>query len=534
MKKTTLVVLLSAVFLLSFSSLFSQNAPITTAGSVQACPDSIASIPVFVNDFNGISAITLRLDYDPALLTFVTVTHINPVFNTTGLFFYDNPVSANVHKIVIAWTDLTARTLPNGTKLFDIQLYYLSGSPTLTFNNTANGGGDCEYANAAGMPLNDMPTATYYINSQVTSNPTVGAAGTITGTSTVCQGATGVVYSVAPIANAQWYTWQVPTGATIVSGSFSNVIAVDYSTSAISGNIIVYGSNLCGNGTPSPPFPVTVNPLAAAAGTITGTASVQQGQTGVQYSVAPIANATTYSWSVPPGATITSGNNTNAITVSFSPTASSGNITVFGSNSCGNGTTSPPFPVTVGMATELELTNIIVPGGTTICYDALLTIILAGNGTYFTVQNGAVVTLIAGQNIRMLPGTTVQSGGYMHAYITTTGQFCPPLPPLVAVTGIERNTEGLATIAPFTEPAGPQLKIYPNPTSGSFTMEVTGLDETMPAFVEIYSIMGEKIISKTLSGTGKQEFNLSEKPSGLYFIKVASEGFSKTLKLVKQ
>ena len=534
MKKNVSIFLLSTILLFSAYHTFSQNAPITTAGSVQACPDSLTSIPIIVDDFTSISALTLRLDYDPSLLTYANVTHINPILNITGVFFYQTIVSPNVHMIKIAWTDLTARTLPNGSKLFDIQLYYISGSPTVSFNNTSNAGGDCEYAGGDGYALNDMPTATYYIDAQITGSPQVGPAGTIAGTSTVCQGQAGVIYTVPAIPNAQWYTLTIPSGGTIVSGSSSNSITVDFSTSASSGNISVFGSNLCGGGTPSPDFPLTVDPLPDPAGTITGTATVSQGQTGVVYTVPPIPNAQWYTWTVPAGATIVSGSLSNSISVDFSATASSGIITVYGSNACGDGALSPPFPVTVGMATQIELTNIIIPNGTTICYDATQTIILAGNGTYFTVENGGSVTLIAGLNIKMLPGTTVQPGGYMHAYITTTGQFCPPVPPIVAVNGSEGSTEGLATITPFTELAGPKVKIYPNPTSGSFTMEFTGLAETTPAYVEIYSIMGNKIISRTFSGTNSEVFNLSEKPAGLYFVKIASEGFSRTLKVVKQ
>jgi hypothetical protein len=92
---------------------------------------------------------------------------------------------------------------------------------------------------------------------------------------------------------------------------------------------------------------VTYPSLPAAAGTITGTASVCQGQTGVGYSVPVITNATDYIWTLPAGATISAGFNTNSITVNFSASAVDGDITVKGSNSCGTGTVSANYPVTV-------------------------------------------------------------------------------------------------------------------------------------------------------------------------------------------
>jgi hypothetical protein len=78
---------------------------------------------------------------------------------------------------------------------------------------------------------------------------------------------------------------------------------------------------------------------------------------------------------------------------------------------------------------NLLLQNITVGSGQSECYDATLTITLAGGGTYYTVQNGGNVTLIAGHNILMMPGTTLQSGSSVMAKITTTGTYCIPAPP---------------------------------------------------------------------------------------------------------
>ncbi len=70
----------------------------------------------------------------------------------------------------------------------------------------------------------------------------------------------------------------------------------------------------------------------------------------------------------------------------------------------------------------------IIASGQSECFDALQTITTAGGGTNFTVQNGGNVTLIAGQKILMLPGTIMQSGSYIMAKITTSGQYCGEIP----------------------------------------------------------------------------------------------------------
>ncbi|MAR66476.1 MAG: hypothetical protein CL833_04400 [Crocinitomicaceae bacterium] len=71
-------------------------------------------------------------------------------------------------------------------------------------------------------------------------------------------------------------------------------------------------------------------------GSISGPGSVCENESGVSYSLA--TSFDTYSWSVPSGATITSGAGTNSITVDFG--SSSGNVSVTGSNSCGSNSSS--------------------------------------------------------------------------------------------------------------------------------------------------------------------------------------------------
>lgn len=69
-------------------------------------------------------------------------------------------------------------------------------------------------------------------------------------------------------------------------------------------------------------------------GAISGPATVCPNQVGVGYSVANDPNASSYSWSVPAGASITSGQGTSAIVVDFG--SSSGNVSVSATNACGS------------------------------------------------------------------------------------------------------------------------------------------------------------------------------------------------------
>ncbi len=182
--------------------------------------------------------------------------------------------------------------------------------------------------------------------------------------------------------------------------------------------------------------------------------------------------------------------------------------------------TGIPVPVTQ------NIQNVSVSTGSTPCFGALQTITVAGAGTTFTVQNGGSATLVAGQNILYYPGTNVLAGGYMHGYIAPGGPFCVTTIPAVPVIageedGYPRNDKKTS----FT--------VYPNPTTGKFTLELTGIDFSEKVRVEIYGMKGEKVLAKELTERKTHDFSLSEVPAGLYFVRVVAGEKAETMKLVK-
>lgn len=93
---------------------------------------------------------------------------------------------------------------------------------------------------------------------------------------------------------------------------------------------------------------ITVNPLPAAAGAISGTAALCQGTTGVTYSISPLTNANSYTWTITPPAAGNPAGATSTVQINWSPSYSgSAIVTVKGVNNCGEGTPSPGFPVTL-------------------------------------------------------------------------------------------------------------------------------------------------------------------------------------------
>jgi len=348
-----------------------------------------------------------------------------------------------------------------------------SGSQSISVNYTNSNG--C----AAPSPVS------YSVN--VTNVP--GPAGPISGTSSVCEGGNNYVYTVAPIFNTHSYVWTLPAGATIVAGQYSNSITVDFALGASSGNITVYGNNMCGNGTASPPFPVTVILLPDSAGTIIGPNSLCQGATGIVYSVPAITNATGYVWTFPAGATIVSGANTNNVTVDFSMSAVSGNITVYGTNSCGNGTVSPSFALT--MLTTPQ-TPIITNVGPILTSDAP-----AGNQWYY---QGTIIPGATNQT-----DTATQNGIYWDV-VTLNGCSSAPSNQIdIVVIGINSNQ-------------GPGISVYPVPNDGRFTLSINSASKESFTVSVINNLGVEVYFQKDVSitGTVNMVIDLRPIPSGIY------------------
>jgi hypothetical protein len=342
------------------------------------------------------------------------------------------------------------------------------------------------YTNVSGC---SSPTPTTF---NVTVNPMPGAAGNIVGPATVCGGAQGIVYSVGPIANAVTYVWALPAGATIVAGFQTNTITVDFAANASSGNITVYGDNLCGSGTLSPPYAVTITALPEAAGIISGDTTVCQGTTGAIYSVATIVNATGYAWSVPAGASIVAGANTNTITVDFASNATSGVVSVHGTNSCGSGVASPDLNVTVS---PIPPTPIITQVGDSL----LMSNVPTGNQWYFA---GAPIPGANGQYLYI----TVIPGEYW-CVVTWNGCTSDTSIHIVLPTGI---IDPAATSAVFN--------VFPVPNDGSFTVSIAYPKEGL-FNIKVYNNLGvmvSKLDGVEVNGYVERKMDLTVLPDGLY------------------
>ena len=352
---------LAALFLLPVINSFARNAPVTTAAMKLACPSSSVDVPITVNGFTSVCAITLRIEYDPTKATFFGAVGNSALANMS---ITSMPISANLAKIMVVWSDVTPVTLPANAALLTLTMNFIGGSTDLTFNNTSGGGQECEYADEAGNAMTDTPTASYYINGSI-SSLAVGATGSITGSSTVCAGATGVAYSIAAVTNATSYSWALPSGFNMATGSNTNAITVNVSGSAISGNISVTPSNACGSGTPSPNYAVTVNPALPVSVVIAASANPVCAGTSVTFTATPANGGTTpaYQWKV-------NGVNTgsNSATYSYVPSNNDVVACVLTSNAtCPTGNPATSNSITMAVSANLPVSLSIAASANPVC-----------------------------------------------------------------------------------------------------------------------------------------------------------------------
>jgi hypothetical protein len=195
---------------------------------------------------------------------------------------------------------------------FSVANPYSGPSTTYTYTYT-NGNGCTNTSSPATITVNPLPAVSF---SGLASSYAIGATpATLTGSPA------GGTFS----------------GPGISGNTFSPAVA------GIGGPYVIFYTYTNGNGcTNSSNQSTTVNNCAVPAtpGSITtvgGTAKVCPGQSKT-YSIAIVPGATSYSWTAPSGANITSGQGTNSINVNYTSgfTAASGTLSVIAINSCGN------------------------------------------------------------------------------------------------------------------------------------------------------------------------------------------------------
>jgi hypothetical protein len=190
---------------------------ITTIGAPVGgtpCIGSNVVIPVTVSNFDDVGAISLSLNFNPAILTYVSATSAFPAFSV----FY-NPAVPGVLKA--GGFDSQPDALPDGSALFYLTFTYNGGTSALAWDNSTPE--SCEYASfETGLAFCDTPTATYYVDGSVTGYPRTSAV--MTGSTTICDlGTTDLTINFT--GSSPW-TYSINGGTAVTTASNPETVPV--------------------------------------------------------------------------------------------------------------------------------------------------------------------------------------------------------------------------------------------------------------------------------------------------------------------
>jgi hypothetical protein len=251
----------------------------------------------------------------------------------------------------------------------------------------------------------------------------------ITGNTSVCQTLPSSVLSTFS-AYATSYDWSInPAAAGSFSGNTASVTLNWNPLFAGVATVTVMGSNaLCSNGPVSDPLVITVNAIPDDPGSVSGLTSVCQSTSGVIYSILPVAHAVTYSWTLPPGASVIGPSTGNSISVNFGAAAASGNISVVGMNGCGSSTNPSLLPVTTHARPVAGLSGSVSPNLNDV---VIYTSDAAMSNYQWTVSAGGQITAGGGNSDNTITIRWINGGSQTVGVNYENSDHCVALSPSV-------------------------------------------------------------------------------------------------------
>lgn len=234
-----------------------------------------------------------------------------------------------------------------------------------------------------------------------------------------------------------------------------------------------------------------------AAGPISGSTSVCQGQGEEKYSVAGISGALSYVWTLPIGATGTS--TTNSITVNYGISSVSGNITVKGINACCDGDISI-LPITVGSKPQTPAISI----------NGMVLHSSSSTGNQWYNRNGPI------NGAMMQDYLAITSGDY---YVIVTTAKCNS--DQSNIIKVEITGDELVNV-------NEEFRIYPNPTRNELHIETDNNAHIIR--LQLFNSMGQVVFKGEM--IGQTDISTSLFPPGVYLIRFEKDKITKVNKVV--
>ena len=406
-------------------------------------------------------AVTPSINVSPSVTTSYSVASTATVGCPSTMAITVNVIPAPVISIsgstVICVTGtnvLTATGANSYTWNTGVNSASISDSPTVTTNYTVAG------TNTVGCINTKTVTIT------VSGNPTI----SINGSLTICNGQSATLTA----SGANTYSWS--------NGALTAMVALN---PTINTTYTVIGTNTAGcSDANSQTITVIASPTVSIA---SSTNVICPGGT-----IILTANgADTYSWNM--------GAATN--TIACTPTVNT-TYTVAGTS-----TTSGCSNTAVQTVTVFPPPIISITGGGIYCEGQTVTLTAAGANTY-SWDSGANTTSIISSptfNTTYTVTGTSPAGCVSSATTNIIVTTCTGLTPLVLKQSISSGIEGF------------EARLYPNPTTGEFTIELNSFSENTKT--EVYDYTGQLILNSNIN-FNQTKLNLNGFATGLYLVKI--------------
>jgi len=276
----------------------------------------------------------------------------------------------------------------------------------------------------------------------------------ITGPNSTCMGSGPKTYSTQ--TGQLNYLWEISAGDSILSGQGTSTVSAQWVAAGNHWISVIYSSVSGCQAAAADTFYVSITPLPAAASAISGPVEICAPLLWQEYSVAPIANAIGYFWTLPAGAIFEGASNTNIVHVAYLSNAQQGNITVYGTNVCGNGSASSLF-ISVYPTPPTPVIN-LTPG------NILTSSSVLGNQWH--------------RNNQPLPGDTLD---FLH--VNVTGDYFT----IVTIGNCVSDTSNIKYVIAVGIRAneGFDVNVYPNPTQGKLFIDFNNPYENLYKLVLI-------------------------------------------------
>ena len=349
--------------------------------------------------------------------------------------------------------------------------------------------------------------------------------GTISGSAAICP-KSSVTYSIEAVSGATSYTWTAPSNGTLISPQGSTSMTVSYASTFTSGTLKVKASN-CSGTSSDKSLTLSKAAVPATPGTISGASPVCAGSTQT-YSISAVANASSYTWTLPTGMGFMAGTSITgtSVQVVLASNFASGTISVKANNCAG----SSALKTKAITGTPLPTQASTISGVTSLCNGSKSNVfsVTAATGFTFnwTVPTGCSITSGQGTNsIKVTWGTT--SGTVA---VTKNNGCGVSLPSTKAVSSLACR-EAVDEVAE-TE----QMSLYPNPAVNSATLNFSSAKEG-DYQIRVINALGQLVYSsegKASEGANTIELNLEKLSSGMYIVQLVRNGNRQQVNLIKK